>query len=147
MINVEVSPVINRPVEEVFAFMVDIKKRPQWISEGVEEHWTPEGPVGVGSTFRTVRRFMGRGIETERVVTEYEPDRKFTYKTTGSRISVEVSTAFEEVPGGTKVNVLAQGGISGVFKITEPLFGRAVKRVLKAELGNFKNLLEAHAEG
>ena len=37
---------------------------------------TSEGRFGNGSTYRCVNRFMGTRIETEGLVTEYEPDRR-----------------------------------------------------------------------
>ena len=43
MTKLEQSVVINRPTEEVFAFVTDIEKLPQWMSELVEAKQTSEG--------------------------------------------------------------------------------------------------------
>ncbi|MGH2451893.1 MAG: SRPBCC family protein [Candidatus Limnocylindria bacterium] len=146
MINLESSTVINRPVEEVFAFVTDMERRPQWMS-GVEElRWTSDGPPRVGSTFRTVRRAMGRRMESDSVLTAYEPNSKYSYKTTGGPFSMEVTATFEAVQDGTEYRVFAQGGLSGVFTIVAPVLGRMVKRDLETDLSNLKDLLERGPE-
>ena len=144
MIKIELSEVINRPVEEVFAFVADMETRPQWMSSVEEAHWTSEGPWGVGSTFRTMWRFMGPRAEDECVFTEYEPNRKYSYKShSGPGYSLEVRVIFDSVEGGTRYGIAFQADVGGLFKITEPILARMFRRVLKADVANLKDMLEA----
>ena len=76
MTKLEASVVINRPTEEVFAFVTDIEKLPQWMSELVEAKQTSEGPMGVGTTMSAVASPLGRRAESTQEVTEYEPPAK-----------------------------------------------------------------------
>ena len=148
MVKIELNEVINRPVEEVFGFVADMETRPQWMSSVEEAHWTSEGPRGVGSTFRTVRRFMGRRTEDECVFTEYEPNRKYSYKShSGPGYSLEVRVIFEPVEGGTRYGIAFQAEVGGLFKIAEPILARMFRRVLKADVANLKDLLEAQTVG
>jgi hypothetical protein len=56
------SVVINRPVEQVFAFVSDLENDPPW-SGAAEMRRTSPGPVGIGTTFQQRDRFLGRRLE------------------------------------------------------------------------------------
>ena len=51
MARIEINLVINRPVEEVFAFVSNSENLPRWRSTSLEVKKTSEGAIGVGSTF------------------------------------------------------------------------------------------------
>ena len=70
MVNVETSIIINRPIEEVFAYLTDAGNNPQWDLGLVEVRQTPERPVGVGTRITEVRKFLGRKMETTSEVVE-----------------------------------------------------------------------------
>lgn len=143
MLKIEHSLVINRPVEEVFEFMTDPEKTPQYESGLLESGLTSEGPVGVGTTYREVRQFLGKRMESINEVTEYEPNSKFGFKTSSGPIPVEGNVTFESVEGGTRVSVIGQGEAGGFFKLAESIVGRMARRQLVADYANLKDLLEA----
>ena len=45
---------------------------------------TSEGPLGVGTTFTDVAKFLGRRIESVWEITEYDPNRKVSLKSISS---------------------------------------------------------------
>jgi uncharacterized protein YndB with AHSA1/START domain len=59
MARFKLSGVINRPVEQVFAFVSDLENDPPW-SGAAEMRRTSPGPVGIGTAFRQRDRFLGR---------------------------------------------------------------------------------------
>ena len=78
MVKVEVTFVVNRPVETVFAFLGDLSTNSTRRPGQIEAKKVSAGPIGVGTTYRMVNRVLGRRLEGEAEVTEYEPNRKFT---------------------------------------------------------------------
>jgi uncharacterized protein YndB with AHSA1/START domain len=62
MTRFQQSVVINRPPEQVFAFVSDLENDPQW-TPGAVMRRTSEGPLGVGTTFQQHDRFMGRRMD------------------------------------------------------------------------------------
>ncbi len=58
--KIETSVVINRPIEDVFNYSTDPGNTPEWQTGLLESRLTSAGPIGVGSTIRDVRMFMGR---------------------------------------------------------------------------------------
>ncbi len=145
MAKVEMGIVINRPVEEVFAFLSNPENYPKWSSSSSDVKITSEGPIGVGTTYRSVVTFLGRRIESQVEFTEYEPNRKCAQKSKSGPFPVENQSTFEGVEGGTRINYTTEAQPGGFFKLAEPLLVRMVKRQFEADFANLKDLMEAHA--
>jgi uncharacterized protein YndB with AHSA1/START domain len=145
MAKLEISTVINRPVEEVFAVVMNPENTPKWNSGSIEGNKTSEGPIGVGTTYRSVRTFLGQRIEGETELTEYEPNRSYATKSKSGPVPVESRVTFERVEGGTRVTVTLAGEPGGFFKLAEPLLVKLAKRQFEAALANLKDLMEARA--
>lgn len=143
--KLQFSIVINRPVEEVFAFLSNAENDSKWASGSVEVKKTSEGPVGVGTTWRSVGKFLGQRMESELEVTEYEPNRKYASKVKAGPVPYEARVTFERVEGGTQVNIIFEGEPDSFFKMTEPLVLSMAKRQFESEFAHLKNLMEAHA--
>ena len=146
MARLEFSVTINRPVEEVFAFLSNGENDPKWSSLTVESKKTSEGPIGVGTTWQSVSKFLGRRIEGESKYIEYELNRKITNKVTSGPFPFESQTTVESVEGGTRINSVGEFEAGGFFgKIAEPLLMRTAKRQVEADFANLKELMEAGA--
>ncbi len=146
MVKIEISTVIKRPTEEVFAVMSNAENILKWQSGTIEAEKTSDGPIGVGTTWRTVSRFLGRRLESaESEFTEYELNRKLAFKSKSGPIQFEVWMTFEHVEGGTRINTKFEAEIGGFFKLAEPLVVSMGKRQLEGDFANLKDLMEAHA--
>jgi uncharacterized protein YndB with AHSA1/START domain len=149
MARAEASVVINRPVEEVFEFVTNPKNVLLWHSSTLESEQTSEGPMGVGTTVRSVGQFMGRRMEMTAEVTEYEPNRKIKYKGASGPRSVEASYTFEPVEGGTGISFVGEGETGGFFKrlfgLVDSIFVRMAQRGMETDFANLKDILEAEA--
>ncbi len=145
MAKLEISTVINLPVEEVFAVVSNPENYPKWISSSNDVKITSEGPIGVGTTFRTVVRFLGQRIEGESEITEYESNWRCATKTKSGPFPVENQSTFERVDGGTRVTFTTVAEPGGFFKLAEPLLVSILKRQFEADFANLKDLMETHA--
>ena len=144
--GIETSVVINRPIDEVFAYVSNYENSLAWMTEVVEVKRTSEGPVGVGATYRDTVQFLGRRIEnTNSEVTEYEPNRKFAIKTTSGPLPGAEEYTFDSVAGGTKVTRVTEAETGGFFRLAEPIIARMAQRLFEANSANLKELLEAQA--
>jgi uncharacterized membrane protein len=79
---IEVTRVIERPLEEVFRFAGDSENNPKWLGVFEKVQKTSEGPLGVGTTFKDVARMMGRRFETQSELTDYVPNRLYARRVT-----------------------------------------------------------------
>lgn len=145
MARVEVSTTINRPVEDVWRVISNVEDNPKWSSAALEAKKTSPGPMGVGTTARFVGKFLGRRIETESVITEFEANRRFSFESKSGPFPIHNSTTVEQVGAATRVNVTFDIEPGGFFKLAEPLAVSMAKRQLQGDLDNLKDLMEANA--
>ena len=142
MIRVEKSGIIERPVEEVFAYIGDQTNAPAWQSGLVEVRRTTEGPIGVGTKHTLARMFMGKRMEADNEYVAYEPNRRIAFKVTSGPMRAEASYLFEAVPEGTKVTSTIEMVTSGFLSLAEPLIAASLRREVKAAIPVLKDLLE-----
>ncbi len=142
MFTVEESVVINRPVEEVFAFVADNRNDVRWQDGLLEVRVAPDGPVGQGTQVTEVRKFMGRRIESTRVISEFVPNVRIVAGTKDGPVDVGGYTTFEPIEGGTRVTQHMEMQTKGFFALADPLVASSMRRNLKASSGDLKDLLE-----
>lgn len=145
MARAEVSTTIKRPVEDVWAVISNVENNPKWSSFALEAKQTSSGPIGVGTTARVVGKFLGRRIESESVITEFEPNRKYSWESKSGPFPLKGSTALEQIEGGTRLNATLEGSPGGFFKLAEPLVISMAKRSFQGDLDNLKDMMEANA--
>jgi uncharacterized membrane protein len=139
----EISFVINRPIDEVFAFTTNQENQPKWQSRLLEMKKTSDGPIGVGTTWRSVVKFLGRRIEGTTVITEYELNRTYGGRSTSGPFPVQARQTYEALDGGTRVTFTIQAEPGGFFKIAEPVLLTLYKRQADAEMASLKEFMEA----
>ena len=145
MAKFDISITIKRPVEDVFAVFSNVENGPKWQSGTLEAKQTSPGPIGVGTTTRSVSTILGRRIEFEFEITEFEPNRKFASQSKSGPFPVQASMTFERIEGGTRLNLTIEAEPGGFFKLAEPLVVSMVKRQIQSDLANLKDLMEANA--
>ena len=119
--------------------------RPKWSSSALESTKTSEGPIDVGTTTRSVNKFLGRRIEIESEITEFAPNRKFASHSKSGPFPVQASMTFERIEGGTRVDATIEAEPGGFFKLAEPLIVSMAKRQFQSDFDNLKDLMEANA--
>ena len=142
MEGMKASVVISRPLEEVFEFVTNPENDPRWQSAILESRRTSEGPLGVGTTEAGVGKVIGRRVEWTSEVTEYEPNRKVKYRVTGGPLSADQTVTFEPAEGGTKFTLVYDVKISGFFKLLSSMIVSSMRKQLKLDLINLKDILE-----
>ena len=142
MIRIEQSVVIQRPLEEVFAFVANPGNDPQWNAPIRATRLTSAGPVGVGTTFRHEVEFMGRRFATTVEITEYVPNQRACVKTVGGPLDSWGCRTVEPVAGGTWLIVSLEGEARGLLKLGEAVAARAARHQLEPDLARLKAMLE-----
>ena len=143
MIRIEASTTIARSPQDVFAYISDFSKNPEWQDGMIEARFTSDPPLRVGSTYSQVARFLGRRIESTFLVTEYQPGSQVQIESTSGPFAITVTREVRPVEGGARVTAIVEGGGGGFFKIAEPLLARMVSRTVQSDYRRLKGVLEA----
>jgi uncharacterized protein YndB with AHSA1/START domain len=143
MIKQEFTQQLNAPVEKVFAFVTDFRKNAEWQDGVIESSQTPDGPTQLGTKFKTVRTFLGQKLEATGEVTEFEPNKKFAFKSTSGPIQFSFMQTFESVSGGTKIIIQVEMEAGGFFKLAEGAMAGNIKKTFEDQAAKLKAMLEA----
>jgi uncharacterized protein YndB with AHSA1/START domain len=141
VIEVEHTLQIARPVDEVFAYLTDIERIPEW--QASAEEVSVEGDLAAGSRIREVRSMMGRRATSTMEVTEYEPPKRFSLRTVEGPITYTVEHALEAVDGGTRVTFTGRGETNRVPRLMLGTVRRTIQRQFVKDLETFKQRLES----
>ena len=143
MIRFEFTVVVNRPVEEVFAYLTNPENLPEWQTMVLEARQDSPGAMTKGTKLTDVRKFLGRRFETTVEVTAFEPSKRADFKAVSGPIPFEISHTLEPVDGATSIKVVAQGEPGRFFKLAEPLVGTQAERQFRNDYATLKDFLEA----
>lgn len=141
MIQHEVTIHLNKPVEQVFAFLVDTDKLSTWQSNLIRLEPLTEGSLRPGSRFREIRRINNKEEEIEGEITTLELNRRLETKTLTKPQAI-VSYTFDPEQGGTRLRYKFILETSGLMRLLEPMISNSIKKDSHADLEMLKRILE-----
>jgi hypothetical protein len=140
----EISTEIERPPEEVFAFVAALRNDLQWGQRVIKEvRQTSEGSLGVGTRFLQVGRFLGLRFEIPINITQYEPGRKFGFEAAIGPLRGTGLRSVEATAIGTRLTITTEGYPDGFSRFLLPIFAYWGEREVRTGLANLKDLLES----
>jgi hypothetical protein len=150
-ISVRSSVVIQRDAHTVFSFVADQRNTPKYAPELESVEKITEGPIGVGTQFRSRMRLPNGVFEGVDEITEYQPPNRIASRlVTALRPNADILT-FEAIPEGTRLTY----GFDTEITYAGALMNQGLMRWLivmdlgsrrKAIWARLKQLLESHAE-
>src|ERR1043166_3216494 len=101
MVDVSGSILIERSVEDVFAYVTDVTKDPTWHTDVLQARKTTDGPPGVGTVWHAkFKPSMGISEGDMQVVT-FEPNRKQVMRGDVGPMHPTLTYVLEPVDAGT----------------------------------------------
>lgn len=133
---------INQPVEKVFGYVVSVENHKAWQAGILDARVTPEGPVGVGSTYHYTSDVMGRRFESQMQVSAFEQNKKWAVKTVGVPNSVETVYLFEAVGDATQL-LLSMDVPAGAYPApAEAMIKQQMQKSLEEQGNRIKQAVE-----
>jgi uncharacterized membrane protein len=138
MLEFENTIRIDRPVEEVFAFLSDFENIPKWNYYVLEVRQLSEGLIGVGTTYHQVRKSDQQDLR----IIEFEPGHTVAVKTL-PQSSPDLEMRFTLYEEGITTRVRDEWKLNtGRPAIFERLAGGRIKSAVAENLAKLKELLE-----
>jgi carbon monoxide dehydrogenase subunit G len=116
---------VDRPVEEVWAFISNFENTTPMVS----------GRAGGEADLRRPPRC--------RLVTEYEPNRAFAFKVTSGPVTSRARFSVEPAGAGTRLTASGEAEAAGRYQLLAPILVRTLKRHSQDDLARVKRILEA----
>jgi uncharacterized protein YndB with AHSA1/START domain len=141
----ETTVVIDRPVEEVFAFLADGENDPKFSPRVLEIAKTTEGPPGVGTVYASTVKDAGVKTKREFKLTEFEPPTRIRWTEVSKNLVMAPEGGYDLAPegSGTRVTIYTVLEGHGLGKLIAPMalrsarkgaddFGKAMKAAVEA---------------
>jgi hypothetical protein len=143
--RIEETVVIDRPTEEVWAYITDFFNAPRLSGSGIIGlRQISPGPLGVGSTLQGRRVVLGFEARNTFQVTEWDPPHALTATTAGLPFRSGVThLALEPAAGGTRFRMVTDFELQPALKLLWPIMGPVVRRRMRASVARSKALIEA----
>jgi ligand-binding SRPBCC domain-containing protein len=138
--------VIDRPVEEVFAFVTDMTRTPEWRTTVQRaEALRLQGGSAIGARFRAVTRVAGRRWNWVLEVTTWDPPGRFAYAVVEGSVPMEVEYRCEPEGERCRFTMVASADeFDGVFgRVVVPAIAWGMRREVRSHVGNLKKILES----
>jgi uncharacterized protein YndB with AHSA1/START domain len=140
VVRVEHSVEIARPAEDVFAFLADVSRVPEWQRSSVEAR--ADGPLAEGVRIHERRHFLGHDEQTELEITAFEPGRRLALRTLKGPIKLSIDHVLEERDGHTSLRVTAEGKPHGLLRLAGPAITAKARQELRSDFERLKAILE-----
>lgn len=137
---------INKPIEEVFAFLADGTNDRKFSPRVQEITKTTDGPIGVGTIYASTVKDAGMTSRREFELTEFEPPTKIRWSER-SKNQITVPNGGYDLAaagdGATQVTIFNEFAGHGFGKLILPLAARAARKDADAFVGRIKAAVEA----
>jgi|SRR5262245_15641292 len=146
-VDVEIAVEIARPPEEVWAFVSDAERFPDWLEEFRAVTKESEGPVGEGTVFRYTLDPGDRSGTAEWV--EWKPGQRLAWDGPPLRRrggGIRPRGSFEVIqigPGRTRFISRYRPELTGTMALLRPYVARWFRKQRRADSQRLKGLLEA----
>ena len=138
MLEFENTIPIDRPIDEVFAFLSDFENIPKWNYYVLEVRQLSEGPTGIGTTYHQVRKTDQQGFR----IIEFESNHSVAVKTL-PQSSPSFERRFTLYEEGDTTRIRDQWKLdTGRPALLERLARGRVKSAVAENLAKLKELLE-----
>jgi hypothetical protein len=134
---------IYRPIWQVFDFMSSPENDFQWQYGTLASARISEGVGNIGTLFRSIGHLVGRRVESTFEVTEYEPNRKYGFKSLSGPFQSHTSYTFEKDRGFTQIDISTQVNAINFFQVDQGVLKKKMGKQLEENLAILKELLEA----
>jgi uncharacterized protein YndB with AHSA1/START domain len=145
MPRIEQSTTVNVPPEKAFDYLADITKHTEWGSHLQSVEKASDGPVAVGSTFRTVGKLFGTH-EAEVKIIELVPSQKIAFEAQDDSGHFRHEFILAPSNGGTAITKAVEPlETKGPLKLFSPILPLIVRRGFATDLKKIKERLETQA--
>ncbi|MGH2947510.1 MAG: SRPBCC family protein [Solirubrobacteraceae bacterium] len=134
---------IQRPIEDVFAYLSDPRNFPHWNSAVRAVRPTSAASTQVGTMYSMERELPSGRAENDLEIVALERPREFTIRTTSGPTPFHYHYRLSSENGETIVTLDAEVKLEGAAAFAAPLARRAVKRGVDDNLAALKQILEA----
>jgi carbon monoxide dehydrogenase subunit G len=142
-VRAELSIAIDRPPEDVFAYLADVSNLTVWQS-GVHSAEIEGGGAAIaGARVVESRTMLGKEMTTTLEIVDFEPPRLFTLRALDGPALLTIRHELEPSGGETELRVVVEGEVKHMPGFAAGLMMRGAERQFRKDFERLKRLLES----
>ena len=142
-VRIEETFTVARPPEVVFDYVTDPSNLADWQTAHTSTEQLTEGPPQLGSRFRErLKPPLSREFEQVTEFTEFVRPERLRVHVVEGRFPVDGTWSFAPDGSGTRVHFVAEGQLSGVMSLLEPV----VRRIVARQFAGYHRNLQRNVE-
>jgi uncharacterized membrane protein len=136
---------INRPPQEVFAYLDDLTRHPEWQDQLLSVEVETAGPTHVGTRAKQTRRVPGGKRTFTLEVVEHDPPNRAAFRVVDGPVRPHGVISLTPLDGGTRTGYTVDFEVHGhgLGKLLAPLIRRDAAKQMPQNLKHLKERLEA----
>ncbi|MFF0204888.1 SRPBCC family protein [Streptomyces sp. NPDC005017] len=142
----EATVEIDRPIEEVFAFLADGTNDPKFSPRVQSMQRTPDGPTDVGTVYRSKVKDAGMTTDREFRISAFDPPRRIRWEERSKNLITATEGGYDLDPldGGRRTRLHVYNDLEGhgVGKLLAPLALAAARKDAPAFADRIKDAAE-----
>jgi uncharacterized protein YndB with AHSA1/START domain len=147
MIKVDYHVPIRRSPMDVYAYVTDVERIPEWQHVAGVKKVTKgtDGPLAVGSRFTMERQARGGLATIQAEVTALEPGRRFDFHTVDNDGFIgDFATTLTPQGDGTNLHWAVQMQPPNLlYRLLQPVIANAIRKSATADFAELRSKLEA----
>jgi carbon monoxide dehydrogenase subunit G len=145
-VRCESTVTIDKPPAEVFPWLLDADKVPQWMSGLQAYEPLDPGPLHVGSRIRQELTVSGQHLHFELELTELDAPRRAVLRFEGSGFKAANEYSLADADGGSQVTWVISGDTTSFkARLIAPMVQAKLQEKLDGDLARLRALLEGEA--
>jgi uncharacterized membrane protein len=145
MAPIVASVEVERPPDEVFAYLDRLDRHGEWQQDIVSTRVETEGPTRQGSRAVDTRKFPGGRRDFTYEITEHDPPRRSSFRVLDGPIRPSGTVTVEPAGNGSRVTLEMAFEGHGIGKLLLPLVERDARKRVAASQQRLKERLESGA--
>ncbi len=146
MASITTSVQIGRSPEDVFAYISDVSRQPEWQEGLVSASVETEGPLRVGSRLVHRRKLGPTTVAATSELTAFDPPELISFRGLDGPIRAEGSQRVERVGEGSRVSFQMEMRGHGLGTLMLPMARRQASRQVAESHEKLKRILESSAD-
>ena len=141
MAHAEGSITINRPVKEVFDFILDGRNSALWRPSVLDVQLMPGNPLGVGAIFKQGLKGPGGRIDGDYEIVECKPNELIRFQVITGPARPTGTYLFKSMDDSTQVKFILDFQPKGLAKLMDGMINKSMKGEVE-KLSNLKAYFE-----
>jgi carbon monoxide dehydrogenase subunit G len=142
-VRAELSIAIDRPPEDVFAYLADVSNLTEWQSGVHSAEVEGGGAATAGARVVESRTMLGKEMTTTLEIVDFEPPRLFTLRALDGPALLTIRHELEPSGGETELRVVVEGDVKHMPGFAAGLMMRGAERQFRRDFERLKRLLES----